>query len=98
VVALDLLAKTVRSYRAKYVVLAAGTVESAKLAKLSDLADPNGLVGIGITDHSIFFTHFSVSPDKPCHQIDAQVRRFPAIRRHLRQPTHTTYFWYWGPT
>jgi len=71
VVALDLLANTVRSYRAKHVVLSAGTVESAKIAKLSGLTDPNGLVGVGITDHPIFFTHFSVPKGKAWHRLDA---------------------------
>jgi glycine/D-amino acid oxidase-like deaminating enzyme len=79
VVALDLLAKKVRSYRAKYIVLAAGTVESAKIAKLSELTDPNRLVGVGITDHPIFFTHFSASPGKPWHRIDSSSK---TLSRH----------------
>lgn len=70
VVTLDLLARKVRSYQAKYVILAAGTVESAKIVKVSRLNDPNGLVGIGITDHPIFFTHFSIPMGKPWHRID----------------------------
>jgi hypothetical protein len=79
VAALDLLAKKVRSYQAKYVVLAAGTVESAKLIKLSGLTDPSGLVGVGITDHPTFFTHFSVPPGKPWHRIDASSK---TLSRH----------------
>lgn len=48
------------SVEADYVVLAAGTVESAVLALRSALADPHGLTGAGITDHPIKFTHFAL--------------------------------------
>lgn len=71
VVAQDLLARKVRSYKAKFVVLAAGTVESPKIAKLSGLADPNGLVGAGITDHPVLFTHFLIPPGQPWHRLDS---------------------------
>lgn len=37
---------------------------------MSGLTDPNGLVGVGITDHPIYFTHFSIPPGKPWHRID----------------------------
>lgn len=58
VVAYDLIAQQERRYQAKQVVLSAGTIESAKIAQLSGLNDPNGKIGIGITDHPIYFTHF----------------------------------------
>jgi choline dehydrogenase-like flavoprotein len=67
VVAYDLLAKRYRTFKARHVVLSAGTIESAKLAKMSTLKDPNGLIGKGITDHPIFFTHFSIPQGKPKH-------------------------------
>lgn len=60
VVAYDLIARKERHYKAKHVVLCAGTVESAKIAKLSQLQDPNDKIGVGITDHPIYFTHFAV--------------------------------------
>ena len=44
VVAYDLLVRKYRKFRAKYVILAAGTIESAKIAQMSKLRDPNGLV------------------------------------------------------
>ncbi|HIK44678.1 MAG TPA: FAD-binding protein, partial [Leptolyngbyaceae cyanobacterium M65_K2018_010] len=56
VVAYDLIAQQERRYQAKAVVLAAGTIESAKIAQLSGLADPTGKIGVGITDHPIYFT------------------------------------------
>ena len=65
VVAYDLIANRERTYQAKVVVLAAGTIESAKIALLSGLQDPNGKIGVGITDHPIFFTHFALPANSP---------------------------------
>lgn len=77
--ATDLIAARVRRYQGKYVVLAAGTVESAKLAQLSGLKDPYGLVGKGITDHPVLFTHFSIPPGKQWHRPDASSK---TLSRH----------------
>lgn len=60
VVAYDLISDRIRTYRGRAIVLAGGTLESAKLALLSGLNDPNGKVGVGITDHPVFFTHFAM--------------------------------------
>ena len=60
VVALDLVANRQRTFRGRRYVLAGGTIESAKLAKMSQLADPNALIGAGITDHPIFYVHFTI--------------------------------------
>jgi choline dehydrogenase-like flavoprotein len=60
VVAHDLIANRRRTFRAKRFVLAAGTIESAKLALLSGLEDPNSKIGVGLTDHPILFLHFTV--------------------------------------
>ena len=79
VVAHDLLVDKMRTFKAKYVVLAAGCVESCKPAKLSGLADPNALVGKGITDHPIFFTHFSVPVGRPHH---SSVASSKVLSRH----------------
>jgi len=49
-----------RRYRARKVVLSAGTIESAKIALLSGLGGPK--VGVGITDHTIRFRHFALPP------------------------------------
>jgi len=65
VLAYDLIARQYRTYRAKAVVLAAGTVESAKIAQLSQLQDTNNKIGIGITDHPIYFTHFAIPDTSP---------------------------------
>ena len=61
----DLLGRRQRQYRADKVVLSAGTIESAKIALQSGLADPAGLIGWGITDHPILYTHFSIPAGSP---------------------------------
>ncbi len=65
VTAYDLIARKYRTYQGKNVVLAAGTVESSKLAFLSELNDSSGKIGKGITDHPIFFTHFAIPNTSP---------------------------------
>ena len=65
VTAYDLIANKHRTYRGKVVVLCAGTVESPKLALLSDLDNPSEKIGVGITDHPIFFTHFAIPLESP---------------------------------
>lgn len=65
VVVEDLIADVTRRYRARHVVLAAGTLETPRIAKAAKLRDPNGLMGVGITDHPIYYTHFRVPPGQP---------------------------------
>ena len=55
----DLKTDEVRTYRAKFGVLAAGTLESARLALRSGL-QPNALIGKGLTDHPVHFSHFKI--------------------------------------
>jgi choline dehydrogenase-like flavoprotein len=66
--AYDLLAERERTFHGKRFVLAAGTIESAKLAQLSDLEDPNQKIGSGFTDHPIFFTHFALPAGQPLYR------------------------------
>jgi hypothetical protein len=61
----DLLAGKERMFSAKQVVLAAGTIESAKIALQSGLRDQNAKVGRGITDHTIRYRHFTLEPGSP---------------------------------
>ncbi|MFI9815925.1 GMC oxidoreductase [Saccharothrix variisporea] len=72
--AYDLLARKQREYRADTVVLCAGTIESAKIALLSGLTDPTGLIGRGITDHPIWYTHFSLPAGSPHAAVDASAK------------------------
>ena len=61
----DLLAGRPREFRAKTVVLSAGTLESAKIALRSGLVDPNAKIGRGLTDHTIRYRHFVLPPGSP---------------------------------
>ena len=61
----DMLAQERRTYAARTVVLAAGTIESAKIALASRLVDPRALIGRGITDHTIRYRHFTLPPGAP---------------------------------
>lgn len=65
----DLLGQRQRSFKAKTVVLAAGTIESAKIALQSGLDDPNGLIGVGMTDHTIRYRHFTLPPGAPASSV-----------------------------
>jgi choline dehydrogenase-like flavoprotein len=58
----DVLAQKERMYHADKVVLCAGTIESAKIALQSNLADPNNKIGKGLTDHTIMYRHFIIPP------------------------------------
>ncbi|EON64172.1 hypothetical protein W97_03402 [Coniosporium apollinis CBS 100218] len=61
----DTLAQKQRDYKAKKVVLCAGTLESPKIALQSNLKDSNNMIGQGITDHAIQFRHFVVPANHP---------------------------------
>jgi choline dehydrogenase-like flavoprotein len=83
----DLLAHTQRTYRGRTIVLSAGTIESAKIALQSGLRDPSGLVGRGITDHTILYRHFSLPPDAALCAVDqaAKVWSRPAAEDAVRR-------------
>ncbi|MFF9773905.1 GMC oxidoreductase [Streptomyces sp. NPDC013978] len=75
----DLLNWRERRYKGRNIVLAAGTIESAKLALRSQLKDPNQLIGRGITDHPILYTHFSLPFSSP-HAVPASSAK--VLSRH----------------
>lgn len=56
VVCQDLLGNATRRYRGRFIVLAAGSLESPRIALNSGLVDPAGKLGIGLTDHPAFFS------------------------------------------
>jgi choline dehydrogenase-like flavoprotein len=60
----DLKTGDVHTYKAKIAVLAAGTVESARLALRSGL-QPSALIGKGLTDHPIYYSHFRIPRASP---------------------------------
>lgn len=55
VVCQDLMGNRQRVYHAKAVILAAGSIESPKIALRSGLDNPNNRTGVGLTDHGSFF-------------------------------------------
>jgi hypothetical protein len=59
----DLLGNTTRRYRGKFIVLAAGSLESPRIALNSGLSDPTGKLGVGLTDHPAFFSALYNIPD-----------------------------------
>jgi choline dehydrogenase-like flavoprotein len=85
----DLLADEIRDYRAKYVVLAAGTLESTKIALNSKLSDPSGLIGKGITDHEILFVHFTLPPTST-QTNSTMALGFQSARMIAQRPTADT--------
>jgi choline dehydrogenase-like flavoprotein/glycosidase len=65
VIAHDLFEDEEREFRARRVILAAGSIGSPVIALRSGLRDPSNLIGRGLTDHPIFYTHFAVPSDAP---------------------------------
>jgi len=63
VVCQDLFGNTVRRYRGRFIVLAAGSLESPRIALNSGLSDPAGKLGVGLTDHPAFFSATYNIPD-----------------------------------
>jgi hypothetical protein len=47
-------------FDAPVAILAAGTIESAKIAVRSQLPNESRLLGKGVTDHPVYFTHFKI--------------------------------------
>jgi hypothetical protein len=56
VVCQDLVGNVLRRYRARQVVLAAGSLESPRIALRSQLHDGSGKLAVGLTDHPAFFS------------------------------------------
>lgn len=63
VTARDIVGQQERIFRARYVVLSCGCLESARLARSSGIG--GDLVGQGVSDHPIAFTHFEIPPTSP---------------------------------
>lgn len=61
---IDLDCDELKTVRAKKYILAAGSQESAKLAINSDL-EPRNLIGRGMSDHPVFYTHFGIPHHHP---------------------------------
>lgn len=79
VVCQDLIASEERRYRGRNVILAAGTLETVRIAKQSGLG--HAAIGRGLTDHPIFFTHFAIHPGQPLYRTDDSSK---TLSRHKR--------------
>jgi choline dehydrogenase-like flavoprotein len=53
----DLAGNTQRRYRGKRIVLAAGSLETPRIARQSNLTDSQQKIGTGLTDHPAFFSN-----------------------------------------
>lgn len=67
VICTDRIAGVERTFAADKIVLAAGSINSAAIALNSNLRDDSGLLGKGLTDHPIFFIHFTIPDTSPHH-------------------------------
>lgn len=85
----DLLAQAQRSFRGRTVVLAAGTIESAKIALQSGLTDPTNTMGRGLTDHTIRYRHFTLPPGSPLASTTDSAK---VLLRHPNASTSTHAF------
>ncbi|MGD1896361.1 MAG: GMC oxidoreductase [Phormidesmis sp.] len=66
VVCQDLVGNKERVYRGKVVVLAAGSIESPKIFRQSNLSDPSNKAGRGLTDHPyVFSSNYLIPQDNP---------------------------------
>ena len=71
VVCWDLIGSQERRYRGRVVVLAAGSVETPRIALRSNLPDRNHKIGRGLTDHPAFFSRdYPLPVDSEFGQLD----------------------------
>lgn len=101
VVCQDLLGNQECVYRGKVVVLAAGSIESPKIFLQSNLDDPSGKAGRGLTDHPyLFSSNYLIPADNPfagdlnhakvlLWAGDARKEHYPFYAEMLINP------WYW---
>ena len=61
----DLTSGTTKTFRCQRLVLAAGSVDTPRIAQRSSSLPANPLMGIGITDHPVYFWHFKLRPQDP---------------------------------
>jgi choline dehydrogenase-like flavoprotein len=77
VICQDLVGDRQRVYHGRYVVLAAGSLESPKIALRSGLADPNQRIGVGLTDHPAYFSNsYTVPANSPFAGNDKHAKIF----------------------
>ncbi len=78
----DLLGNRTRRYRGKFIVLAAGSLESPRIALNSGLRDFNQKIGRGLTDHPAFFSkRYEIPGGNPFGGAESPRQSFPVQAR-----------------
>ena len=77
----DLVGNRERTYHGQNIVLAAGSLESPKIALQSGLQDPDARIGVGLTDHPSYFFGYDdqqifLPDDSPWAGLDRHARIF----------------------
>ncbi|MEO1006909.1 MAG: hypothetical protein AAFW67_13950, partial [Cyanobacteria bacterium J06638_38] len=66
----SLAAGVTKTFRCNKLVLAAGSVDTPRIALRSPSLPTNPLMGVGITDHPVFFWHFKLRPNSQFNSTD----------------------------
>ena len=86
VICQDLVGNTERRYLAHDIVLAAGSLESPRIALQSGLSDPHGKIGRGLSDHPAYFSaEYSIPthlPDGSPHPLGDPKKHAKIMMRH----------------
>lgn len=75
----DLATGKVQQIRARSVVLAAGAFESVRLALVSGLPDPHGLIGRYISDHNFVRAYYPMDPANYADRPEVSIIWIPAM-------------------
>ena len=87
VVCQDLAGNVKRRYSGKIFVIAAGSLESPRIALASGLSDPYGKIGVGLTDHPAFDHPWAVELD-PASPFAAADNHAKILIRHQDGAAH----------
>ncbi len=87
VVCQDLCGNVERTYRGKIIVLAAGSLESPRIALASGLKDDSDKIGIGLTDHPAFVQKSLVELD-PGGPFSGERNHAKIMMRHREGASH----------
>ena len=72
----DLASFMTKTFRCRNLVLAAGSVDTPRIAQRSPSLPANSLIGVGITDHPVYFWHFKLRPEVPTSPASRPGSRF----------------------
>ena len=72
----DLASFMTKTFRCRNLVLAAGSVDTPRIAQRSLSLPADSLVGVGITDHPVYFWHFKLRPEEPINDASRPGSKF----------------------